>query len=67
MGIDVISIGVTDAVQLNELRGISSLPQQEGNNWWRSPDFQGLDALLGHISTAVCQIAGKLNTKTLNV
>ena len=55
MGATLFSVGITDFVNENELRLISSPPQIEGQNWFRSPDFASLTStLLGPLTRTVC-------------
>ena len=42
-GIQIVAIGITDAVKLEEIRGMSSPPQEEFRNWWAAPDFEALE------------------------
>ena len=56
-GIKVISIGVTNAVDLTELRGISSPPQEPDRNYFTSVDFTQLGRIVGQISSAICEVA----------
>jgi len=57
-GIEVISIGITDAINANELRGISSPPHIENENWWLSEDFTTLSEIQESIVNRVCLNGG---------
>ena len=53
-GIMMFSVGITNAVNDNELKGISSDPQQEGVTYWKNPDFQTLNRIIEQIRTQIC-------------
>lgn len=53
-GIRIFSVGITDAVDENELRLMSSSPQIEGQNYWRSSDFSQLDNIVAEIVQQTC-------------
>ena len=55
-GINIISIGVTNAVDLFELSRISSPPHEQGTNYFMSVDFTQLERIIGQLSTAVCDV-----------
>lgn len=42
-GIDIIVVGITNQTDENEIRSISSLPQQRNQNYFLSVDFANLD------------------------
>ena len=52
-GIHILAVGITDRVNTDELRGISSPPHEEGVTCWRTPDFQTLSNLLQPIIIAL--------------
>ena len=56
--IQVISIGVTDAIDVDELRGMSSPPHVENSDWFRSANFNVLDAIkeaiVEEIQSGIC-------------
>ena len=51
------AVGITDVVDIIELRGMSSPPQVLNQNYWTAPDFTVLDTVLDAIIRAEC---GKL-------
>jgi len=53
-GIEIMVVGVTDSINLDEIRGISSDPRNENENWWRSPDFNQLSQIELQITSTVC-------------
>ena len=52
--IRVFAIGVTNAVNTQELANISSTPQRINENWWTSPEFTALNQIIGQITQAIC-------------
>lgn len=55
-GIKIISVGITNQIDENELRLMSSLPQEEGKNYFRSPDFDQLDTIVDAIVQETCSV-----------
>ena len=53
-GIEIISIGVTDAVNMAEVSGISSLPQTLDYNYYLIEDFTTLSDVVQHIVDSTC-------------
>lgn len=53
-GISIFTIGVGTLVSVQELRDMSSAPQQEGETWFRSTTFQALPALTSRIVQQSC-------------
>ena len=53
-GIKMYSVGITDNVKEEELRAMSSPPQQINNNYWMAPDFTMLDEVLSSIVSTQC-------------
>ena len=60
-------VGVTNATREDQLRDISSPPQEEGVTWWNAPDFTALDSFLQTLLKTTCtetcepqKITGKL-------
>lgn len=52
-GVEMITIGITNSVDEDELKGMSSLPQQQHRNYFTSASFQELeDVMAGLINTA---------------
>ncbi len=63
-GIEIISVGVTNAVKISEVQGISSSPQLENTNWFAADDFNTLntvkEGLLSQATDCTTQTMGKL-------
>jgi len=55
-GIKIISVGITNAIDENELRQMSSMPQEEGRNYFRSADFNQLDTIVDAIVAETCTV-----------
>ena len=55
-GIDIVSVGISHGVDENELRQMSSSPQIEGQNYWRSVDFDQLDTIVDEIVEQTCSV-----------
>jgi hypothetical protein len=53
-GIRILSVGITDKIDEEELREMSSAPQLEGQTYWRSPDFQQLGDIVDALVTETC-------------
>ena len=53
-GIKVFAVGVTDGVNEDELKAISSPPQEINRNYWKTPDFGDLTTLVGSLQTETC-------------
>ena len=53
-GVQVISIGITNSVDENELRGISSPPQLRDVNYFSSPDFTTLGNIIEDLLATAC-------------
>ena len=53
-GIKVFAIGITNAVNTQELANISSTPQRINENWWTSPEFTTLDQIIRAVTQAIC-------------
>ena len=59
-GAAVISIGITDAIDIDFLRGMSSAPQLEGQNYFTATDFGVLNEIQRTVVEGTCeQIEGK--------
>ena len=61
-GIQIISVGITDKINVTELEQISSPPQELGKNYFISDDFMSLDVeVKDAVVTETCSaVAGKL-------
>ena len=57
-GIKIISVGVTQQVDQNEIRSLSSLPQTLNRDYFLSVDFASLRNIVGDISTSACVPSG---------
>lgn len=53
-GITMYVIGITSAADQNELRSMSSPPQQRNVNWWMLTSFNDLYSVVDSIAQAVC-------------
>ena len=53
-GITVFSIGITTAIDENELRMMSSQPQQESRTYWKSASFQMLPDITDELVSQTC-------------
>lgn len=54
-GIEIFSIGISTAVNENELRGISSQPQEMNRNWFQSQDFRMLESVVSDLIRSACE------------
>ncbi len=53
-GVTMLAVGITDEVNTQTLRTLSSPPQQEGVNFFTSPDFRSLDTVLRDLLPQTC-------------
>ena len=53
-GIQIFVVGVTDLIDEDTLKGISSLPQEMDKNYFTSPDFEGLSGVLDSVMKSAC-------------
>lgn|SRR6218665_590342 len=53
-GIIIFSIGVTDQINEQQLKAVSSPPQIKGENYWTTPDFTQLNTVLQSVTNATC-------------
>jgi len=60
-GITIFSVGVTNAIDENELRLMSSTPQVEGQNYFRSATFDQLNTIVSSIVTQTCSVQSTEN------
>jgi len=56
-GINILSIGVTENVNMDEVAGISSDPQQQNVNYFLSDDFSNLIEIIDTVSSSTCTVA----------
>ena len=54
LGVTLLAVGITNDVNTDTLRTLSSPPQQEGVNFFTSPDFQSLDGVLQDLVPQTC-------------
>ena len=54
-GAAVISIGITDAIDVDFLRGLSSAPQLEGQNYFTATDFDVLNEIQKTVVEGTCE------------
>ena len=58
---NVIAIGVTNVIDRDLLRTISSSPQEENQNWFLAVDFSELDNIRRSVGEGTCEVvAGKV-------
>lgn len=62
-GTAVVSVGVTNSVDENELKEIASLPQQRDRNYFTSPDFQQLDSIIESLLSSACVVTPPPTTR----
>jgi hypothetical protein len=48
-------VGVTNDTDRNQLKEISSPPQEEDVTWWNAPDFNALDSFLRALLKTTCK------------
>ena len=53
-GVTMLAVGITNEVNTETLRTLSSLPQLEGVNFFTSPDFRSLDEVLQDLVPQTC-------------
>ena len=53
-GVEMVSIGVTNSIDEDELRGLSSSPQVRGQNYFTSVDFQQLETIIEGLLVQAC-------------
>ena len=63
-GIDVYSIGITDKVDVNEVRDISSPPHELNKNYFLVTDFSNLDVIVQATFDATCDDVVQTTTTT---
>ncbi len=61
-GIDIFTVGITSAIDEDELRKMSSLPQEEGKTYFKTANFQTLLTLRDLIGEAVCDTTQESST-----
>ena len=63
-GIRIFSVGITNAIDENELRLMSSPPQEENKNYWRSAEFNQLNLIVDSIVQQACSIMDSGNIQS---
>jgi collagen type VI alpha len=68
-GITVFSVGITNATNEDELRLISSPPQQMNQNYWLSADFNSLNTMTTQIVAETCKTEneGNISKPIINI
>lgn len=54
-GIKLFSVGVTNDVNEQELKAISSYPQEENRNYWKTPNFTSLNTIIESLQRETCE------------
>jgi len=57
-GTSIISIGIGSAIDVDDLKAVSSLPREENLNWWRVTDYQALEGISHDIVSATYHAGG---------
>ena len=55
-GVSVVAIGVTNVIDMDLLRAISSAPQEEGRNYFVATDFTALEAIRSSVAQGTCEV-----------
>ncbi len=55
-GIEIFTVGITNSINEDEVKGMSSVPQEEGTNYFKTADFMTLLALRDVVGQSVCQL-----------
>ena len=55
-GVQIVAVGITNSVDENELRGISSRPQLRDRDYFTSPDFQQLENIIESLLSSACVV-----------
>ena len=53
-GIRIVTVGVTDSIDLNEIEGMSSAPHKEGEDYFLAVDFAYLNTMTMLITETTC-------------
>ena len=59
----VIAIGVTNVIDRDLLRSISSAPQREGQNWFVAVDFSELNIIRRSVGEGTCEVVAGSNIR----
>ena len=55
-GVSVVAIGVTNVIDVDLLKAISSPPQEEGRNYFVATDFTALGAIRSSVAQGTCEV-----------
>ncbi len=55
-GVSVVAIGVTNVIDTDFLRSISSPPQEEGQNYFMATDFTALESIRKAVGEGTCNV-----------
>ena len=55
-GVEVIVVGITDSVDEQELKAMSSLPQRQHRNYFTSVNFQELEGIMAGLVQTACVV-----------
>ena len=50
----MVSVGITNLIDIQLLQALSSPPHQEGKNYFSAPDFQSLTPILREVASSAC-------------
>jgi uncharacterized protein YegL len=59
--ITIVTVGITDQTNVTELQLMSSMPQQEGLNFFQSINFNTLNSVMTSIILSFCETASQSN------
>ena len=65
-GITVLAVGVNEAVE-EEIRGISSPPQEENQTYWLRPEFDDLTSIINDLQQTTCGSSGDACTLGMGI
>ncbi len=60
----MLQAGITDVIDEEQLRQISSPPQREGVSWFKTPDFTQLHTILDTLVESSCSAPTPVPRKT---
>lgn len=64
----ILYAGITDEINVEEIKGISSAPKIENSDWFRSQGFQVLDAIENSLHSSIGQSGcSKYNLKPVKI
>ena len=56
-------VGITNDIDEEEIRNISSHPNQKGVTYWTSPNFQEISGVVGRVINSTCTTVQEQNEK----